>query len=135
MLIKALETPNSRLLERAMDLAALRAEVLSHNIANLNTPNFKRSDVDFTAILAETLHQKEISLERTHRGHLSNLTFDSLKPRIIKETNSKERSDGNNVDVEFEMAQIAENSLYYQTLTMLWKKEMAKLKMAIQGRS
>lgn len=134
MVYKALQYPYMRVLERAMDLAAQRAELLSQNIANVNTPNYKRSDLDFAAVLEETIAQNQLPLARTHGRHLMNSASEHSKPRIITETGTIGRNDGNNVDVEYEMAQINENSLYYQSLASLWKKEMSKLKMVIQGR-
>lgn len=134
MVFNALETKTMRATERAMNVAAVRAEVLSQNIANVNTPNYKRAEVDFSAILEETLAQNQIPLERTHNRHLLNLPPGNLSPRIYTETATASRKDGNNVDVEFEMAQLTENSMYYQALSSAWKKEIAKLRMAIQGR-
>ncbi|HYH05341.1 MAG TPA: flagellar basal body rod protein FlgB [Bacillota bacterium] len=134
MLYKALQSPYVRSLERALDFAAMRSELLSQNIANVNTPNYKRSDVDFAAIFQETVAQNQIPLARTNGRHLMNTPTELGKPRIVTEQDSIGRNDGNNVDVEYEMAQITENSMYYQSLTSLWKREMSKLKMVIQGR-
>jgi flagellar basal-body rod protein FlgB len=135
MWLKALETSTGRSLERAMDFATARAEVLTQNIANVNTPNYKRMDVDFSAILAETMAENQTPLARTNSKHFAGITPGAAKPRIITDSSTTERFDGNNVDVEFEMAQIAENSMYFQSLSLMWKKEMSKLKMAIEGRS
>jgi flagellar basal-body rod protein FlgB len=135
MWLKALETPTGRSLERAMNFSAARAEVLTQNIANANTPNYKRMDVDFSAILAATMAEKQTPLAKTNPKHFDNSTPGVAKPRIITDSSTAERFDGNNVDVEFEMAQIAENSMYFQSLSLMWKKEMSKLKMAIEGRS
>jgi flagellar basal-body rod protein FlgB len=137
MWLKTLETPTGRYLERAMDYAAARAEVLTQNLANVNTPHYKRMDVDFSAILAETMAEKQMPLTRTNSKHLTGteIIAAAAKPRIIIDSSTKERFDGNNVNVEFEMAQVTENSLYFQSLSQMWRKEMSKLKMAIQGRS
>jgi flagellar basal-body rod protein FlgB len=135
MWLKALETPIGRSLERAMDFSAARAELLTQNSANVNTPHYKRLDVDFSAVLAETMAENQTPLARTHAKHFASSNPAVAKPRIIIDSSTKERLDGNNVDVEFEMAQIAENSMYFQSLSLMWKKEMGKLKMAIEGRS
>jgi flagellar basal-body rod protein FlgB len=137
MLLEALETSTGRSLERAMDVAATRAEVLSQNIANVNTPHYKRRDVDFPAVLAETVARNQKPLARTNPRHFAfGGGMTSLPPsRIVVQSGTTERFDGNNIDVEFEMAQVAENSMYYQSLAAMWKKEMSKMKMAIEGRS
>jgi flagellar basal-body rod protein FlgB len=141
MWFKALETPARRSMERAMDYAALRAEVLTNNLANVNTPNYKRMDVDFSTVLAETMAEKPLPLTQTNAKHmtgsippLENMA-QTAKHRIVVDSSTKERFDGNNVNVEFEEAQITENSMYFQSLSQMWRKEMNKLKMAIEGRS
>jgi flagellar basal-body rod protein FlgB len=136
MWLKALETPAGRSLERAMDFAITRSEVLTHNIANVNTPKYKRMDVDFSAILAATINEKSPPMARTHPKHFANsAAVVPVQPKIVIDSRTKERLDGSNVDVEFEMAQITENSMYFQSLSQMWKNEMSKLKMAIEGRS
>jgi flagellar basal-body rod protein FlgB len=138
MFLKAVETSTGRSLERAMDVAALRAEVLSQNIANVNTPHYKRRDVDFPAVLAETVARDQKPLARTDPRHFAfggETSLAPLPPRVVVQSGTTERFDGNNIDVEFEMAQVAENSMYYQSLAAMWKKEMSKIKMAIEGRS
>jgi flagellar basal-body rod protein FlgB len=134
MTLKLMDTPDTLILERAMDVSMVRSELLQNNIANVNTPNFKRSDVDFAAIFAETLAQNDLPMVKTNARHFRGMTSDQSVPRIITDTATSSRYDENNVDVEAEMAQITENSIYYQSLSALWKKEMNKLKMVIQGR-
>jgi flagellar basal-body rod protein FlgB len=136
MWLKAVETPIGRSLERAMDFSAVRAELLTQNSANVNTPHYKRMDVDFSAILAETMAENQMPLARTHAKHFASGSNPAVaKPRIIIDSSTKERLDGNNVNVEFEMTQIAENAMYFQSLSQMWKNEMGKMKMAIEGRS
>lgn len=134
MVLKLIDTTGARVLERAMDVSMVRSELLQNNIANVNTPNFKRSDVDFAAVFAETLAQNELPMNRTNARHFGGSSPGQPGPRVITDTDTSSRYDGNNVDVEFEMAQIAENSIYFQSLSTLWKIEMNKVKMAIQGR-
>jgi flagellar basal-body rod protein FlgB len=136
MWLKALETPAGRSLERAMDLIVTRSEVLNQNIANVNTPKYKRMDVDFSAVLAATINEKSLPMARTHSQHFAgSAAVGSAEPRVVIDSRTKERLDGNNVDVEFEMAQIAENAMHFQSLSLMWQNEMRKLKMAIEGRS
>jgi flagellar basal-body rod protein FlgB len=134
MVFKMVDTPSTGALERAMDVSMVRTELLLNNIANVNTPNFKRSDVDFAAVIAETLSQNDLPMVRTNPRHFTSMSPGSFSPRIITDTTTSSRFDGNNVDVENEMAQITENSMYFQSLSMIWKREMTKLKSAIQGR-
>lgn len=130
-----IETRTSNLLERSMDLSALRSQLLSQNIANVNTPNFKRLDMDFAAIMNETMNSQPLPMRLTNPRHLIGRTSEWNQPPVIRDTQTSSRVDGNNVDVEYEMAKIAENSMFYQALSSSWRSQMSKLKMVIEGRA
>ena len=92
-------------LQRAMGGAQLRQQVLANNLANANTPGFKRSDVDFHDALAQAFG----------RGNVT--TADRTRPVQGQHRAATHEADGNNVDVDTEMSNLAENSLDYQSLT------------------
>lgn len=100
------------LLARGLDAASLRQRVIAHNLANLNTPNFKRSSVSFE----ETLHRAQASgglaLSRTHEHHLKPAAA-AVEPRIVTDGSTSRRLDGNNVDLEREMLEMVSNQLRY----------------------
>jgi len=113
-------------IERALDAAWLRNEVISHNIANVDTPNYKRKTVQFEEFLTNEMKTGKIS-----RG-ASRLTSSDI--RIIEDPSSSSyRSDGNNVDIENEMALLAANSIRYNTLVQRISGEFQKLKNVIRG--
>ena len=125
---------STKKLERAMDASNLRQQLLNQNLANVNTPYYKRLDVDFNSVFAQEIDKNELQLRRTHRKHYGN-SFPVEGPlKVTRETKTIERYDQNNIDVEYEMAQVAENALYFESLTTSWTKEMARVKAAIQGR-
>ncbi|TCL66536.1 flagellar basal-body rod protein FlgB [Hydrogenispora ethanolica] len=137
MVLDFLNDPATRKLERSMDATVLRSQLLSHNIANANTPDYKRVDLDFASVLADTMNDgSSLPLTRTHPRHLPMAETSEAAPafRVTREWRTSTRQDGNNVDVEFEMAQVAENTLHYQALGTSWKQQMSRLKMAIEGR-
>ncbi len=71
------------LLHKALDAESLRFQVRSHNLANVNTPAYKRQDVEFEAYLAAELDRKEaVELRRTHPRHLGGHK-NSTAPRIV----------------------------------------------------
>ncbi len=118
-----------------MDAAALRGKLLSHNISNVNTPGYKRVDLDFAGVLAETQSQQTLALRRTHPRHLSVSPDDGLgELRIVRDNETSSREDRNNVDVEYEMTKVTENSLYFQSVSGVYKQQMSRIKMAIEGR-
>jgi flagellar basal-body rod protein FlgB len=108
--------------ERALTLQARRAEVLSTNLANANTPAYKARDVDFASILgAMTANQRnELQLSTTNTRHLNDAAVNAdsveLKYRIPFEPSP----DGNSVETYREHAEFTENAIRYQmTLTIL----------------
>jgi flagellar basal-body rod protein FlgB len=129
-----LENPSAQRMERALDAAALRAKLLSHNISNVNTPGYKRVDLDFAGVLAETQSQQTLALRRTHPQHLSVTPDEVGELRIVRENGTSSREDRNNVDIEYEMTKVTENSLYFQSVSGVFKQQMSRIKMAIEGR-
>lgn len=107
----------SRILERGLEAASLRHRVLTHNIANINTPGFKRSRVEFEEQLIQAIQEGKAP--------------DSVAPQVVTETNTLARPDGNNVDVELEMAQLAENQIWYSALTRQISDHFARLRTVI----
>lgn len=113
-------------IEHALDAAWLRNEVISHNIANIDTPNYKRKTVQFEQLLTSEMKSGKIS----HGA--SKLTSRNI--RIVEDPSSSSyRSDGNNVDIENEMALLAANSIRYNTLVQKINGEFQKLKNVIRG--
>lgn len=111
----------SRIVENALNAASTRQRVLAHNIANVNTPGFKRSRVDFEAELAQAL--------------AGGGSPDQVKPAVVQETDSIGRPDGNNVDVEAESVKMAENQIWHAALTRQISDHFARLRMVIhEGR-
>lgn len=131
---KLTENRTSKLLERAMDASMLRKQLINQNIANVNTPFYKRLDIDFASALQDKINEGELEMVRTHPMHIANSKPGLGPMKITRETKTLSRYDTNNIDVEFEMAQDAQNTLFFQSITQTWKKRMDGLKKAIEGR-
>jgi flagellar basal-body rod protein FlgB len=124
---------SSKLLERSMDASNLRQQLLNQNLANVNTPHYKRLDIDFKSLL-DDVTKDQLEMVRTHPMHIGNTVPEIGPVKVTRETKTLSRYDTNNVDPEFEMAQVAENSLYFQSISERWKGKMTSLKMVIEGR-
>ena len=115
-----------------------RNAVLRNNIANVETPRFKASDVEFETLLAQSLEKSGFTAAKTHPGHRdfgSGNQFEDVTPRIVQRKDLSMRMDGNNVDIEAENVRLAQNSLYYNTLVEKVSSEIRRLRMAItEGR-
>ena len=106
--------------QKAMGRATLRHSLLTNNLANVNTPGYKRRDIDFNITLTEE----------------QNKVANPLHPEDQPTTDSSSiRVDGNNVDLEREVMSMSETELRYQTLTDMTTNYFSQLKSVIQGTS
>ena len=123
-------------LPRAMTAATIRQEVIANNIANVNTPNYRKSVVNFEDLLAREIYGEEpdgkLKMYRTHDKHLppTPLKFHA-EPTIIEDTTNIMRVDNNNVDIDIEMATLAKNQLYYNALATELGAHVTRMKNAI----
>jgi flagellar basal-body rod protein FlgB len=123
-------------LTTAMNFREMRQELISSNVANANTPGFKAKKMDFEEALARALDvdgqmQMNVANERHH--NVGNGGFNNLEPEIYDDPNGVISENGNTVDVESEMANMAENKLMYDTLVQLINKKMGIMKYAINS--
>ncbi|MFD2171364.1 flagellar basal body rod protein FlgB [Tumebacillus lipolyticus] len=121
------------LLERSLDAASLRQKVISNNLANIDTPNFNRSDVSFEHTLQQVLAGTAMSGRRTDERHIAIGTnrISEVKPETVTDTSTTMRLDGNNVDIDVEMTNLAENQILYNALAQRINGKFATLKYAI----
>ena len=125
------------MLQRGLSASWTRNAVIRNNIANIETPNFKASNVEFESLLANALQGSGFSGTMTHPGHRETgaLNLDSIQPQIIRRRYTSMRMDGNNVDIESENVKLAQNSIYYNTLVEKMNSELRRLRSAIsEGR-
>ncbi len=113
----------------------MRHKVIADNIANVNTPGFKKSDVVFEEKLAEAMSGRKATLTRTHARHLPGRQGDAFAPSIVTDTRTSLRTDGNNVDIDAEMANLAKNTIYYNAVAQKLGSYFSNLKAAIKGGS
>lgn len=125
------------MLSKALDASWKRNEVIANNIANAETPGFKRSDVIFEDILKEQLNSKKLKGTITNSKHM-NINGGDIKDITYKtktEDTFSTRLDKNNVDIDVEMAEKAKNEILYNTLTGRVQSRFQKIKLVInEGR-
>lgn len=120
------------MLSKTLDGLQLRQEAISNNIANVDTPGYKRKDVDFKSQLKAALAEDKGKLSNTNNRHLSTATnLNEFSPEIRTDNNTSFRNDGNNVDIDYEMSALAKNQLKYQSMTKLLSAKFKKLNNAI----
>ncbi len=123
-------------MQRGMGAANLRQEVISHNIANVNTPYFKKSNVVFEELLAKELDLDDtgkMKVVRTHDKHMPVAFRGRAMAKIELDQSSSMRYDKNNVDVDVEMASLAKNSLYFNSLARQVGGQFSQLRNVLSG--
>ena len=113
-------------LKDALDASWLRNEVISDNIANVDTPGYKRKTVKFEEFLNSSMKSSKIDNGQTKLGSSGMMVTEDYSNLSI-------RADGNNVDIENEMAELATNSLRYNTLIQKMNGEFQTLRTVIRG--
>ena len=109
-------------LNRAADAAWQRNEAISNNIANVDTPGYKRQDVAFESVLQQALGNNRY---QSMDDKVANVNLSRLRGRAY--VDYANRLDGNNVDIENENVMLAENQLKYQGLISSINQEFTNL--------
>ena len=115
-------------LDKAADASWTRNDVLANNIANADTPNYKRKDVQFETYLANAVAGTD-SLDETVAG----VDLNALNATTYTEqSNLSYRIDGNNVDITTENVELAKNQIHYYTLMNSINENFTHLKTALK---
>lgn len=122
-----------QLLQNGLNAAQLRQQVYANNIANVDTPGFQRQDVVF-----EDLLQYLLGPDPGREGAGSPSAADwtaalRVSPQVVTDRVSVEDNNGNNVDIDAEMAKLAQNQIRYNTLVEDVRMRLDRLKTAIEG--
>lgn len=120
----------------AMLLRARRAEVLSNNIANADTPNYKARDLDFQAVLQDELKngiQKPLELTRTDGAHVYGIAEPAYISDLMYRIPHQASVDGNTVEVQEEMGRYTKNAMDYQASFGFLDRKFKGLNTAIKG--
>ena len=130
---------NFKILEKSMDAYTKRAEALADNMANVNTPDYKRKDVQFESFLEKALYEDGTSVigRRTDEKHFKigiENKLDNLETTFVEDKNTKMRYDGNNVDIEIEKVEQTKNNIRYQFATNKISGGFTLLKSVIKSR-
>lgn len=119
---------NVNVLGKAADASWTRNDILANNIANADTPGFKRKDVQFETYLKNAVAGTD-SLNET----VANIDLNELNcTTYTDQANLSYRYDGNNVDINTENVELAKNQLKYYTLMNSMSQEFSRLKSALR---
>jgi flagellar basal-body rod protein FlgB len=134
--------PASRALRGALGGLTLRQQTIAHNIANVDTPGYRAREVSFEEQLRAELAAPRRSAElvrlglvTTHQRHIPldpRLHLNGTRPQIAESLDGTLRADGNTVDVDREMAKLAETQVVYNALAQAQISRFAHLRSAIR---
>lgn len=105
-----MNTPTIKLLEKFIDYCSVKNKVISKNIANIGTENYKREDVSFQEMLDTKMNQ----LRTTNKKHISFLPVSENQFQVYKDKGMENVSGINNVDIDKEMSELASNALLFR---------------------
>ncbi len=137
MLEQIMNSANVNNLSRGLEAAGLRQKVLANNIANVNTPNFKRSEVVFETLLAKELYGDDsgrLDMVRTNDKHLPMNSEGGARAAMVQDNTTTMRTDNNNVDIDVEMANLAKNQIYYNAMAQSIGGYFTKMKNIITSK-
>jgi flagellar basal-body rod protein FlgB len=120
-------TGSDSYLQAAMSGLAARQRAIANNVANVDTPNFKASEVRFEDALKSAISQ------RSPGSPADQSTLNAAASRTTLVDATSLRGDGNNVDIDREMAMLSETNLTYSALTQVMTTRLGILRSVIKG--
>lgn len=115
--------------ERALQLCEDRAVILTGNIVNSSTPNYKARDIDFYKLVKQT--GPEQAVDQTNSNHLA--SSNNLSEPLVYRVPMQKSLDGNTVDEEIERKNFVENAMHYQVNLTFIQNKTDQLMKAIKG--
>lgn len=126
--------------EQALSVRSRRAETLSNNLANVDTPNFKARDVDFKAMLNQQVNATSnatstqmLKMQASRSGHIDSAVTETADGDLLYRTPLQPSVDGNTVDENIEQAEFMKNALNWQASFQFLSAKFKGLKDAIRG--
>lgn len=117
------------LIKKGLDVGALRQKSISSNISNINTPDYKVNKVEFEEYLSNAVDS--IRMKKTHSQHFGVDNIRDIEPALTKRETTMLNDNGNNVDVDLEMTELAANEIYYNVLIQQLNSRLGNLNYVI----
>lgn len=127
------------IIKRDLDAVVIRHNVIADNIANADTPGFKRAEVSFESQLKRALDSEkkpDYPAKMTHSRHIpfdEVIDYRTVKPRISIDYDTFYRNDKNGVDIDKEMVDFSKNAMRYNLLVEMYNRNIKKIEMVIRS--
>ncbi len=120
-------------LKKSLDLRAQKQQVIAGNIANAETPGYAARKMNFEAQLRNAINSPDTKVRTSNPKHfpLGNSGIAGVQGAIEKQRDTSPLGDGNNVSLDDEMFDLAENQLLYEAGSQILKKKLTMLKYAV----
>ena len=131
-----------QLMEQGLNARSIRQDLISGNIANIDTPFYKSRDIDFeTALIAQTKEiygeegsNTKLQMAQTDGAHLSGVTEnDTSKATIYLRDGQMARNDANTVDLDVESSELSKNAVMFNALSSALQKDSMLFKSVIES--
>ncbi len=130
------QSPGTTVLKKTLDAQSMRQRAHAQNIANAETPGYRRMAVSFESDLKEVLQGEAGAMLRSDSRHLGldgNGGLEDLAPKALREKPSADGPGTNGVNIDLEMAEMAETQIRYLASLEFLKRRYSGLKTAIRG--
>ena len=119
-------------LEQALNASMVQQRTITSNISNVDTPNYKRQTVSFQDTLQDAT--KNLQSYKSNPKHVPFSNENNASKTVVKtDQNTLNQSNGNNVDTDVEMAELAKNQLWYNAMIEKTNSQFRDLQKAIRG--
>ncbi|GGP12355.1 flagellar basal body rod protein FlgB [Oceanobacillus neutriphilus] len=118
-------------LESSIQYASAKNNAISNNISNADTPNYKAEKVSFKSALENEMGV--LQAKKTNARHLDFNESENKPFRIMKDSSTTYNHNGNNVDIDKEMSELAKNQIYYNSLIDRMNGKFSSLQSVIRG--
>ncbi|BFU77718.1 flagellar basal body rod protein FlgB [Arcobacter sp. 15-2] len=126
----------TELLFQQLNFRGERQKVISSNIANIDTPEYKTKNLKFKDTLQKTKEESNLQLAQTHSQHMA-LSFSDNKSdfEVYEVKGLVEQNDGNNVNLDAQMSEMSKNNVMFSAIQSSIKKDSAWFKTMIDASS
>lgn len=127
------------LIKRSLNAVVIRHNVISDNIANADTPGFRRAEVSFESQLKRALDSEkktEYPARMTHPKHIpfeEKIDYRTVRPRISIDYDTFYRNDKNGVDIDKEMVDFTKNAMRYNLLIEMYNRNVRKMELVMRS--
>ena len=112
-----------------------RQKVISSNIANINTPNYKTKELVFEDELNNSITNNSLQLKATNSKHMTNInsSLANSNPKLMEVDNLEEQNDGNNVNLDTQMGEMSKNKILFDAIQSSIKRDSKLFRSVVES--